>query len=146
MLEQQARVKQVVDNQAILELQQQSACQSCQMSGACGTSSLARLIGFKPRPLTIENRYNLKAGDLVTVGIEENAMLVAGLLTYLLPLLALFVFALIVDLLFAGNNLLTTLAALAGLLLGFRFSAWVSRQRLGERLQPRVIRLQVMNQ
>ena len=79
MIEELAQVQKLNGDKAIIEIHRQNACQSCELSGGCGTGSLGRLLGYRKQSLIIQNDYNLKIGDRVVVGLPDKSYLSAGL-------------------------------------------------------------------
>jgi len=140
MIEEQALVTSLKDDQAVIEVQRQNACQSCDLSEGCGTGSLGRLLGYKKLTLSIPNRHKLQAGDLIVIGMPDKYFHIAGFLVYLLPLVSLFLFALTANYLFNGTELVTVLASLAGLTSGLFFSGRLAKHDLALKLKPQFIR------
>ena len=66
-----------------------AGCGNCAASGRCGTGLLTGLFRQRQRQLTVENSLGVAAGETVIIGLDRFAMLMASLLTYLLPLLML---------------------------------------------------------
>lgn len=143
MIEEQAVVKQLEDDKAIIEVVRQNACSSCALSNGCGTGSLGRLLGHRPQILSIQNDKNLKIGDKVVIGLPDKSYLSAGFLIYLLPLLTLFLFAGLTDLVFDSIEWLNALVSLAGLACGFLIASRLSNRSYAPDLQPRFIRWQL---
>lgn len=140
MIEEHALVTAIEKDLVTLQLQRRSACDACQLNAGCGTGSLGRLLGFRPRPLTIRTQLELKPGDQVLVALEERAFLVAGGLVYLLPLAGLFLFAIFADLVLGLTDGSVVAAALVGLFAGFRVSGWLSQRVFQRSMNPRVVR------
>lgn len=140
MIEEQARVTAVRDGFAVVEVDRTSGCQACELKAGCGTGSLGRLLGFKQKPFSVKNELNLRPGDRVILALAEKSFVLAGFLVYLLPLMSLFVFAIVTEVWLAAGDTLTVLAALLGLAAGLFFSAWLSRHSLVKDFQPRVVR------
>ncbi len=140
MIEEQGRVSEIHGEKAIVEIQRQSVCHSCDMNRGCGTGSLGRLMGFRQRSFVIDNDLNLKPGDPVVLGMTGTAFVKAGLLVYLLPLFGLLLGASLVTIWFAENDLAQVIAGAGGLLLGFRVSARLAATTMSRSLQPRIVR------
>lgn len=139
MIEELALVKNIQGNRVIVEVLRQG-CQGCEISGACGTGSLGRLFGFRPKPISIPNELFLKKGDKVIIGLPEKSYVLSSFLIYLFPLLSMFLFSIIVDVLFGSVDGLNVLAALAGLIIGLLISAKLSKYAFVNAIQPQVIR------
>ena len=139
MIEEQAQVLSVDKDQAIIEIFHQSACGSCSQQGSCGTSSLSQLFGKRPTQFDIQVPQNtLKQGDVIVIGLNDLAYLKASMLIYFLPLLSLFIAALIADS-FNATDVSVTVAAIAGLLAGFKWAQWVAQRAQGQ-LFPQFVR------
>lgn len=141
MIHEQARVTAVKGNKVIIQVQKQQGCQSCELSGGCGTSSLGRLLGYRASLLTVDNDQQLKIGDKVMVSLAEEKLVSAGLLVYLLPLITLFLFAGLAEVVFASVDGLNVVAALIGLFTGLKLSAWVARHFYSQQFKPVIKRL-----
>ena len=139
MIEEHARVLEIKDQQAIIQVQRQSACHSCSLEQGCGTGSLGRLLGRKELTFTLHNRHHLKPGDHIVIGLSEDAYLKAGFLIYLLPLITLFLFAAVADVLFS-LEWANVLAAVIGLVFGLWIAARLSGKRYLDEFQARFIR------
>jgi len=140
MIEEQALVKSLQGDQALIEVQRQNACQSCDLSEGCGTGSLGRLLGYKKLALSIPNRDKLQVGDLIVIGMPDKYFHIAGFLVYLLPLIGLFLFALIANYIFNGTEAVTVLSSLVGLAFGLFFSGRLAKHDLALKLKPQFIR------
>jgi len=140
MIEEQALVISLQGDQALIEVQRQNACQSCDLSEGCGTGSLGRLLGYKKLALSITNSHKLQVGDHIVIGMPDKYFHIAGFLVYLLPLIGLFCFALVANYLFNGTESVTVLSSLAGLAFGLFFSGRLAKHDLALKLKPQFIR------
>ena len=93
MITENATVVSIENNQTWIETQRKSACGQCSANKGCGTSVLSKVIGNKLSKMKAINKINAKVGDEVVVGLNEKSLLKGAFMTYLLPLLYLFVFA-----------------------------------------------------
>lgn len=119
MIEEQAVVIDIRDNQLMLEARVQSSCGSCEAKAGCGTSLLGNVLGRRFTRFTAENSVNARIGDEVVVGIPERSMLTGSFMVYLLPVLSMLLFALVADSTFAtANDPLVILSAIAGFIAG----------------------------
>jgi positive regulator of sigma E activity len=97
-------------------------------------------MGTRNLQITLDNNGEFKPGDRVRVAIPEASLVWTSIVVYLSPLLLMFLLGGIGDALFGANELVITLMAVFGLILGFLISRkfaesrWVSRQR------PKIIR------
>jgi sigma-E factor negative regulatory protein RseC len=72
-----------------------SACGGCLQKASCTTNAIGSVLKKKSVPVDCD--IQLKTGDQVMVAIDENLLLRASLLLYLLPLIGLFTGAGIAD-------------------------------------------------
>ncbi|MBT3204771.1 MAG: SoxR reducing system RseC family protein [Gammaproteobacteria bacterium] len=140
MIEEQALVIALRSDQALIEVQRQNACQSCDLSEGCGTGSLGRLLGYKKLALSIPNRHKLQVGDRIVIGMPDKYFHFAGFLVYLLPLLSLFLFGLVANYFFNGAESVIVLASLSGLVFGLMFSGRMAKNDFALKMKPQFIR------
>ena len=103
MIEELAVVVKIENHQVWVEAGQNSACCGCQQKASCTSNALGSVL--KKKSVPVDSGIQLKTGDEVMVAIDENLLLRASLLLYLLPLVALFTGAGIADWLLADNVL-----------------------------------------
>ena len=115
--------------------QRESGCSGCQSEKGCGTSTLAKLFAPESKsPLKIKDEIGLKTGDQVVLSLDESDLIKHSFMAYGLPLLGLFVFAgLFQVMLFPEiqNDLPAVLGASMGLAVG-----WWLTQRVYKPVQP----------
>jgi len=140
MIEERAKVVKLQDNLAIIEMQRQSGCQSCSLSGGCGVGSLGRLLGQRNQVYSIPNQQDLQPGESIIIGIPNGSFLLASLLMYLLPLISLFLFGLVAQLIFHSNDVVTALLSLVGLALGLFLTLRLTSMDFARNFQPRFMR------
>lgn len=116
-------------NQVWVETQRRSACGQCAANKGCGTATLAKVLGNKRSRVRALNpkTTSVAVGDEVIIGINEQALVRGSLAVYTVPLVTLFVFGFLGQLLSAhllmtNQDILPIVLGLSGLLLGF---AWV---------------------
>jgi Positive regulator of sigma E activity len=102
MIEELAVVVKAENRQVWVESGPNSACGGCLQKASCTTNALGSVIKKKSVPVDCD--IQLKTGDQVMVAIDENLLLRASLLLYLLPLIALFTGAGIADGVIANNS------------------------------------------
>lgn len=95
MIEEVATVIDCRDGLVLLEAQRQSTCGTCAAKAGCGTAVFAKTLGKKSSQITAKNTLNLQVGDRVLVGLHENALILGSFMVYLIPIIGLFIFALI---------------------------------------------------
>ena len=148
MIEEHAHVVALESNAVWVETQRRTACGQCAANKGCGTATLAKVLGNKRNCVRTLNSNNAQVmvGDEVIIGIDEQALVRGSLAVYTVPLLALFVFALLgqvlsVQLLMTNQDILPIGLGFLGLLLGFfwvrRFTRVISDD---ERYQPVLLR------
>lgn len=101
MIEELAIVVKIENHQVWVESGQSSACGACLQKASCSTNAIGSVLRKKSVPVDCD--IQLKAGDQVMVAIDENLLLRASLLLYLLPLIALFSGAGMAERLLADN-------------------------------------------
>ena len=144
MIEETGRVVAVENGAVWVETLRKSTCQSCAAKPGCGHSLIERdRAGARAQIRALAVGYRLRLDDQVVLGIPEGALLKGAVMVYLLPLVLLFVGALLGTALSAG--LAYDLAAptgVAGLLLGLMINRRYSQRHADdETLQPKVLRL-----
>lgn len=145
MIEEQAQVVGIDGDRLLLQASTRSACGSCAANKGCGTSVLSKVVGRKFTRFHATNSVGAEIGDTVVVGIAEDALIRGSLMIYILPLLSMFLFALMTDYFLAtepGNHdLLIIVSALAGLVTGSMISRNYFRRESSARLfSPVVLR------
>jgi sigma-E factor negative regulatory protein RseC len=133
MIEEKARVIAVKNDQILLEAQTSAACNACSARQGCGTSLLSRWVGRKFTRFTVHNSVNASIGDEVVVGLAETAMLKGSVLVYLLPLLAMIVFAVLADHLIPPASAYRDLMVLLVAVVGFGLMLVLSNRLLASR-------------
>ena len=126
---------------ATLEIERIIACGLCGQTRGCGNSIWGKLFGHQTAAFKAQNRINAKVGDSVIVGINQKALLKSALLLYILPLVTLFVGAILASQLWQTDGS-TMLGAAIGLVLGL---LWVKGHTMSNRYfslqQPVILRL-----
>jgi len=120
MIEELAVVVKIENHQVWVESGGNSACGGCLQKASCTTNALGSVL--KKKSVPVDSDIQLKTGDQVMVAIDENLLLRASLLLYLLPLIALFTGAGLADWL-ATDNADVWIAGSA--MLSFLFSLWL---------------------
>ncbi len=120
MIEELAVVVKIENHQVWVESGANSACGGCLQKASCTTNALGSVL--KKKSVPVDSDIQLKTGDQVMVAIDENLLLHASLLLYLLPLIALFTGAGLADWL-ATDNADVWIAGSA--MLSFLFSLWL---------------------
>ncbi|MCX7086945.1 MAG: SoxR reducing system RseC family protein [Methylococcales bacterium] len=88
MIEALAIVVKIENHHVWVEAGSNNACSGCVQKASCSTNVLGNAL--KKKSLPVDSVIKLNAGDQVIVAIDENLLLRASLLLYIVPLLALF--------------------------------------------------------
>jgi len=112
MIEHRGIVQRVEAGKLIVVIET-SGCESCGHGSSCGLGKIAG--GRTATLLTLPANENLKAGDVVTIGLPQNRMTSVAVFGYLFPALAMLVGAGIGSSL-DGSDGTTALGAIAGFL------------------------------
>jgi sigma-E factor negative regulatory protein RseC len=123
MLEELAIVVKIENDQVWVESRQNSVCGGCQQKASCTTGSLGSVLKKKSVPVDCD--IQLKTGDKVMIAIDENLLLRASLLLYLVPLVAPFAGAGIADWLLADNARYADLWIAGSAVLSFLLILWL---------------------
>jgi sigma-E factor negative regulatory protein RseC len=89
MIEEQATVVGIDDDNITVTSTIKSACGSCQQLDNCGSGQVAKAFPQKKLSLTVKTSMALELGDNVILGLNENALLQSAWQVYLWPLLGL---------------------------------------------------------
>jgi len=143
MIEESAVVVKIENHQVWVESGQNSACGGCRQKASCTTNAIGSVLKKKSVPVDCD--IPLRTGDTVMVAIDENLLLRASLVLYLLPLIALFTGAGITDWLLADNSLYADLWIAGSALVSFLLSLWLinkvqSQLLLSHYARPVVVR------
>jgi len=140
MIEETAVVIEVRGQQALLQTQRQSACQSCSVKSGCGTSTLSKVVGNRSSQFIVENTLQAQPGNQVIIAVNENALVQGSLLVYLLPLVLMLVAGVFAELLFS-TEFITILFSLAGFVLPVLLVRYtLPHSGLKKSIQPHMIR------
>ncbi len=145
MLEEQGKVLEVLGDYARVTAQPTSACGSCSAKKGCGTSLLSELFSRRSRIFMAHNLVGAKAGDAVTIGLDESVMQRASVMVYLLPLLTLLGGAMLGQWL-APADMPADLFSIGGGIVGLFFPLYLIKKYSaqifsGGRFQVRIIRV-----
>jgi sigma-E factor negative regulatory protein RseC len=146
VLEETAQVVSVEEGHVWVETRRRSTCSSCSVEAGCGVAALSKALGKRRNVLRVIARMPLNVGDLVVIGIREQALVKGSLAVYAVPLLLLMVGALLGELgarqfLWDNAETASALLGIAGLAAGL---VWLKkftwRIRKDENYQPVVLR------
>lgn len=129
MLEETAVVVRIEGDTAWVEAQRQSVCGACSLKNGCGSGILSTVFSRKSPLVRVENSQHADVGDRVLLGLNENGLITGSAVVYLTPLLSLFVFGLIGQLMAGVLQIEWTdgMAVLFGLT-GFFIAVWWLRR------------------
>lgn len=122
MAVERAIVLQVQSDQALIQTQRRSACQSCQLENSCGQGLISKMSSERSMQLWLNNALNAQVGQTVTISIPDEGLLKASILMFVIPLLLMLVGAGAGMQLFGGD-----LAAIMGGCLGLISGFYVAR-------------------
>ncbi len=125
MIEQVATVLAVEQGGVWLGTTPVTTCNSCQVSTDCGTGIVAKTLTPRQTRFFVQTPLTLLPGEQVTVASDEQQVIQAALLVYLLPLAMLILFALFAQLVLNAAEGWVILAAAAGVTLGFLVARFV---------------------
>lgn len=145
MIEERAVILSLDNNSGIpsatLEIERKSACGLCGQTRGCGSSIWGKLFAHQSTAFKAQNHINAKVGQSVIVGINESALLKSALLLYILPLVTLFLGAILATNI-NPSDASAMVGAIAGLALGL---IWVKGHAMSSRYfslqQPVILRL-----
>ena len=146
MITENAIVVSIDNNQTWIETQRKSACGQCSANKGCGTSVLSKVIGNKLSKIKAINNINAQVGDEVVIGLNEHSMLKGAFVVYMLPLILLFLFSFVGQLVsdnlaIQNNEVLVILFAVTGFYLGMKkvksFSSSIAKN---EKYQPVILK------
>ncbi|MEH6577613.1 MAG: SoxR reducing system RseC family protein [Amphritea sp.] len=128
MIEETGRVVEVNEEAVWVETIKQSACSTCSAQKGCGQSLLAKVGDGKRLRMRVDNPAYLAVDldDQVVLGVGERSFLTASLVVYLVPLIVMFLFALIAQQQALAEPMVILFAAV-GLCTGFMCSRYLSK-------------------
>jgi sigma-E factor negative regulatory protein RseC len=129
MLETRAIVVQLDGVEAVVEAAQGGGCGLCASSKGCGSGKMSQLLCVRPRQFRVRNEINARIGEEVQVAVADGVLLRSALTLYGLPLLLLFVGALLgarwMDGI-SGHDAGSAIGAAVGLLVGFPLAGFLA--------------------
>ena len=139
MLIEEGTVVAVEEDGLWVETMKQSACEKCSAKAGCGQRLLNSSGGTKMSKIKAYFSSSgvshsasdttskiWVAGDRVEIGIEEQALVTATLLAYMVPLLMMVVVAYLASLVSSADSVTVT-GAVIGLLAGGAYSRWYAQ-------------------
>lgn len=123
-------VESISSDKAYVITQRTSGCHSCQSQQVCGTSVLSKLFApVNTAPIAVENTLGVDVGDEVELSIDESRLIHHSIMGYGLPLLGLFIGALLFQWIGNAHSTATTdLYAIFGALFGLAIGWSITRR------------------
>lgn len=144
MIEERAVVSRVESAQVWVRPFGGESCSRCQEGRGCGGGVIGRLVGRNRAEIAVELAPGLapRAGDVVVVAVDEQAMIQAALLVYGLPLIGLLAGGVFAHTVLEAHDLIVAAYGALGLLAGFALTRSLA-QSLQHRpgFKPRALRL-----
>lgn len=144
MLEESGRVVSVDPDGVWVETVKQSACGGCSARNGCGQALLASVGDGKRSVICVDNPQSLcvKENDQVVIGVAEQAFMHMSVLMYLVPLITLFIAAVLAGLLALSEPGVIGVSVL-GFVAGLLLVRYVSRTLLTScRYHPVLLKVQ----
>ncbi len=91
MMRQPGTVLSSDEHGVLIDTRRHTVCSGCAARSACGTAALDRFFGQRRRQLKIRSGGPLRNGDVVTLEMDERALLSGSALVYGLPLAGLLI-------------------------------------------------------
>lgn len=144
MIEQRAVVVAANGDAVQVTTTARAGCARCEAGQGCGGGVLGRLIRRSGQP-QVEARNaadeSFAPGDAVIIGLQDDALVGASALVYLLPLATMLAAALVADSVIGGPDWVAAGFGALGLVTGFAWVAARARQpAFARRYQPVVLR------
>ena len=95
MIEQIATVVELEGDAVWVETQRHSACGVCAMNKGCGAGLLAKAFRFSSPRLKVKHTQDIKVGDRVVIGVDEQVLVRGSFAAYIVPILFMLGFAML---------------------------------------------------
>ncbi len=128
MIEELALVVKVDQQRVWVASAQRVGCGGCSQKTGCTTQALAGVFKKKLVAVEVDSANRLNVGDTVVVAIDEGVLLLATLLLYLFPLIALFTGAGLVNWLLPDGSRNADMWIAGGAITALLLSLWVVHQ------------------
>ncbi|WP_021022102.1 SoxR reducing system RseC family protein [Salinivibrio costicola] len=102
MIKALAEVTGYQDGWLSLACQQQTSCGSCKSQSQCGTGIVSKALPGKVNHVSVRSPEPLPTGTLVEIGLGEATLVRSALVVYMVPLMMMFVGALLGQFFFAA--------------------------------------------
>ena len=118
MIKQKATVIAVNETTVWLDTEHKSICSQCQVKQSCGTGLLEDHVGKRFSRIAVDKQVNVAVGKRVQLGIPEKSLLQGAFMMYIIPLMLMFLFAVVAHLLNFGEAV-EFVTSICGLASGF---------------------------
>lgn len=130
---------------AWVETQRRSTCSGCSLKQGCGGGVLSQVLGRRRSVVWAKNRASATVGDRVVLSLAQQALLRGSVAVYLVPLITLFIGAVLGEQLFGSGQASGEGAALLGGVVGlaggfFWLRHFGKAAARDERYQPVIVR------
>ncbi|QLI80216.1 SoxR reducing system RseC family protein [Chitinibacter fontanus] len=119
MIETQAQVVRTEGNYAWVKIRPHTPCGHCDPEKGCKSVAITRMFGNAQESYRVHNPLAAKPNELVTIAVQEGALLSSALWAYGLPMLLLLLGAVIGHFIASNSELATLVGAAFGFILGF---------------------------
>lgn len=144
MIETQARVLEVEPGAALVEPMEASGCSACGSNGGgCGADRIGQVFTLRSKRYRVLDPRGSRVGEAVVIGVADGAVLRGSGAVYMLPLLLIFIGAMLAGQLapLASRDGWSIAGAAIGFALGTLWLLWFSRRAACDaRFQPVILR------
>jgi len=133
ILTEQGIIVAIEGTDVFVETQRSTGCSGCSSESGCGTSALAQLFtGTSKAPIKVNKSLECHVGDSVELQLDESRLLQHSFMAYGLPLIGLFLFAIM----FSGlaenvlqlSIVMSDVSAIVGGIVGLFLGWWLTRK------------------
>ena len=107
MIKEQGVIEKIMNQKAVVRVNQTSACESCKSRGSCDISGRNMIV-------EINNDIHAKVGDYVELSVPEGTVIKLSLIVYLFPVIALMIGAFLGASIGASIHINNSLTAVIG--------------------------------
>ena len=146
MIEETATVVAINGNLVTVKSSIKSTCHSCNQQDDCGSGQIAKAIPHKSLTTRFKNsNFNLNIGDEVVIGLSQKSIISSALQVYMLPLIAMIIFAALGQFILVQQHgvheLVALMFAIIGGFLGHFIAKYLqTKQQTQLNLQPKLLR------
>lgn len=143
MMQEVAKVISWRSGWAVVEVEMKSACNHCDTQDSCGTSAVAKAFSAKKQTFSVPCEKECQPNDLLQLGLPESVILKAAALVYILPLVGLFIGALLAQFFVGLVGLESELFIIGFAVIGAVLAWWLAKRQakhLEESSAPVVLR------